>query len=106
MNTLLKLVGIAVILLILTYINTVNDAKKEKEAFASKTIPEFQWKSFEQHNKACAAAMKRCKTPFCINLNTGKGPLMDCTNEYLNYFTKTNGLIPTYQSGDWSGFSL
>lgn len=104
MDTLLKLVGIAVILLILTYINTVNDVKKEE--FLSKTIPEFNWKSFKQHDKACAASIKKCKDAFCMNFNTGKGPLIDCTNEYVKYFSKTNGLIPTYSSGDWSGFSF
>lgn len=104
MNTLLKLVGIAVILLVLTYINTVNDAKKEE--FLSKTIPEFKFKTYQQTFKACDAAMKRCNTPFCVNLNTGTGPLITCAKEYMNYFSKTNGLIPTYSSGDWGKFSL
>ena len=104
MNTLLNLVAITVILLILTYINTVNNA--EKEEFLSKTIPEFKFKSYQQTFKSCDAAMKRCKTAFCMDFNKGTGPLLTCAKEYMNYFSKSDGLIPTYSSGDWGKFSL
>jgi hypothetical protein len=93
MDSKLVLIGLAFALLILTYINTIKD---EKEYFASKTIPEFDGKSFGIHNKACKAAMDTCKDPFCINFKTGKGPLIDCAMEYKKFFTKKGGLIPPY----------
>lgn len=101
---------IAIIVLIIgTYWNTMIDIQKQKEDaehFASKSIPEFDWKTLEQHDKACKAMMDKCKDPFCIDLATGRGPLMDCIKEYGDYFGQTNGLIPSYKSGDWSGFSF
>lgn len=93
MNPNMTLIGATIVLLVITYINTIRD---QKEPFASPTIPEFNFKSLSVHNKACKAAIETCNTPFCIDFKSGKGPLMDCTNEYLAYFSKKNGLIPTY----------
>ena len=93
MESKLVLIGLVIALLILTYINTVKDSK---ETFASPVIPEFDYKAFTPHNNACKATMATCKDAFCINWKTGTGPLMDCAKEYKNFFTKSNGLIPSY----------
>lgn len=77
-----------------------------KEPFASKRAPESNLASFKEHDKACQQSMDRCNTPFCINLKTGTGPLLDCAKEYIAYASKKDGLIPTYQTGDWAMFSF
>ena len=64
--------------------------------------PEFNFDSLKSHNTSCSAAMSRCNSPFCL----ADGTLMTCANEYLTYMTKTDGLIPTYQEGDWDGFKF
>lgn len=104
MSTILWIIVFTLVLLSVTYWNTVRDA--QKEMFASKKIPEFQWGTMNQADNACKAAMDKCKDPFCVDFETGTGPLIDCTKEYVKFFGETDGLIPTYKSGDWSGFSF
>lgn len=106
MNNYMIIGVMAVVLVVVTYLNTVFEMKKAREHFESKTIPEFNFDTFKQPDAACKAAMSKCKDPFCVDFDTGTGPLMDCVKEYVGYFSETNGLIPSYQSGDWSGFSL
>jgi hypothetical protein len=102
MSTLLLIIASIIVLLLVTYWNTIRDT----EHFESKTVPEFEWNTLNETDTSCKAAMDKCKDPFCMDFDTGTGPLMDCTKEYVKYFSETNGLIPTYQSGDWSGFSF
>ena len=104
MSTTLFLIGIIVLLLLKTYWNTIRDSNREQ--FESKRIPEFDFKTMDKTDKACKAAMDKCKDAFCIDFDTGTGPLIDCVKEYVGFFGETDGLIPTYKTGDWSGFSF
>ena len=43
---------------------------------------------------------------FCMDVNRGTGPLLDCIKTYQTFFTEKNGMIPTYSNGDWDAFHL
>ena len=102
MNKLLILFLSTIVLLSVTYYLTIRDNSNEN--FTSENIPEFNYSKLKVTEKACEAAMKRCRSgmPFC--LNSRGGPLLDCVREYGNFFSKD--WIPSYSKGDWDKFSF
>jgi hypothetical protein len=108
LNTPMVLMVSILVLLVATYAVTIRDQKEDREHFLSKTIPEFNWKTYNKAHAACKAAMNRCRSnqPFCMDLKRGTGPTLDCIKTYMSFFGEKNGFIPTYSNGDWGAFHL